>query len=173
MAPGDNPVAATAWTIRPFRPNDSPTIAGILRDSTEAARWSAESYTTLVAEPSGLLLVCESNAQVVGFLAARQAADEAEILNSAVHSGFRCHGAASALLFAALEAFRRSGVARVFLEVRASNVAARALYDRHGFLPSGIRQSYYRDPVEDAICMQKNLLASSGESSTKLPDVPS
>ena len=124
-------VAASALTIRPFAPTDSPTIGEILRDSTEAAQWPAESYATLAASPSGLLLVCEASTQVIGFLAARQTADEAEILNIAVHKDFRRQGAASALLVAALDKFQRSDVVSVFLELRASNLAAYALYERH------------------------------------------
>jgi [ribosomal protein S18]-alanine N-acetyltransferase len=157
MAPENKPLASTAWTVRPFRPNDSRTILEILRDSTEAAQWPAESYAELASSPSGLLLVCQASDQVIGFLAARQATDEAEILNVAVHRDFRRQGAASALLLAALETFRRSAVASVFLEVRASNTPARALYEHHGFIPSSIRKSYYLDPPEDAVCMMKKL----------------
>src|ERR1700704_581938 len=151
-------VAASALTIRTFAPTDSPTIGEILRDSTEAAQWSAESYATLAASPSGLLLVCEASAQVIGFLAARQTADEAEVLNIAVHKDFRRQGAASALLVAALDKFQRSGVVSVFLELRASNLAANALYERHGFASTGSRKAYYRDPPEDAVCMRKKFV---------------
>ena len=154
----NKPVAASALTIRPFRPTDSPTIVKILRDSTEAAQWPAESYATLAASPSGLLLVCEASAQVIGFLAARQTADEAEILNIAIHKDFRRRGAASALLVAALDKFQRSNVASVFLELRASNRAANALYERHGFVSAGSRKAYYRDPPEDAVCMRKKFI---------------
>src|SRR5437879_11374604 len=62
----NKPVAASALTIRPFAPTDSPTIGEILRDSTEAAHWPAESYATLAASPSGLLLVCEASARLIG-----------------------------------------------------------------------------------------------------------
>lgn len=148
-------MAAAAWNIRRFRPNDSSTILGILRDSKEAAQWPPESYEKLAASPSGLVLICEAGAQPIGFLAASQAADEAEILNIAVHRDFRRQGAASALLVAALHSFQRSEVARVFLELRASNLAAYALYARQGFLSSGSRKAYYRDPPEDAVCMEK------------------
>jgi len=171
MAPENRPGAATTLTIRPFRPNDSPTLVGILRDSTEAAQWPAESYATLAASPSGLLLICETSTQVIGFLAARQAADEAEILNIAIHAGFRRKGAASALLVASLDRFRRSEVTRVFLELRASNLAARALYERHGFVSSGSRKAYYREPTEDAVCMMKKLTDAGAR--TKLLDLPS
>ena len=158
MAPENKPVAASALTIRPFRPTDSPTIGEILRDSTEAAQWPAESYATLAASPSGLLLVCEGSARVIGFLAARQTADEAEVLNIAVHKDFRRQGAASALLVAALDKFQRSDVVSVFLELRASNRAANALYERHGFVSAGSRKAYYRDPPEDAVCMRKKFI---------------
>lgn len=157
MVPEGKPLPATALTIRPFRPTDSPILARILLDSTEAAQWPAESYATLAASPSGLLLVCETDTKPIGFLAARQAADQAEVLNLAVHTDFRRHGAASALLIAALDTFQQSAVTRVFLELRASNLAARALYERHGFVPAGSRKAYYRDPLEDAICMGKKL----------------
>jgi ribosomal-protein-alanine N-acetyltransferase len=143
--------------IRPFRPADTEAIFVILRDSRDAAQWPVESYAKLAASPSGVLLVGEGSAQLLGFLAARQVADEAEILNLAVHRDFRRQGIASALLLAALERFRHSAIARVFLELRASNLPARALYDRHGFVPSGVRNSYYRDPTENALCMRKKL----------------
>lgn len=171
MAPENKPGAATPLTIRPFRPNDSPTIVRILRGSAEAAQWPAESYATLAASPSGILLVCEVSAQVIGFLAARQAADEAEILNIAIHKHFRRQGAASALVIAALDKFERADVVRVFLELRASNIAAQALYQRHGFVCSGTRTAYYRDPPEDALCMMKKL--SDTYTGTKLLDLPS
>jgi [ribosomal protein S18]-alanine N-acetyltransferase len=155
MRSDDKTIASVASPIRAFRPSDTASISEILRDSTEAAQWPSQSYAKLAASPGAVFLVCETNAQLLGFLAARQVADEAEILNIAVHRDFRRKGVASALLLAALDKFRRSRIARVFLELRESNHPARALYERHGFVPSGKRKSYYRDPIEDALCMQK------------------
>ena len=152
---------AIALQIRPLRPADAPRISDILRDSTEAAQWPPESYVKLTVSPGGVFLVCETATQVIGFVAARQVADEAEILNIAVHRDFRRKGVATALLLAALDKFRSSAIARVFLELRESNRPARALYERHGFVFSGRRKAYYRDPTEDALCMQKKLTAAS------------
>ena len=45
----------------------------------------------------------------------------------------------------------QEGAAAVFLEVRESNRAARALYEKWAFLESGRRRGYYKDPEEDAI----------------------
>ncbi|HEV3421072.1 MAG TPA: ribosomal protein S18-alanine N-acetyltransferase [Candidatus Acidoferrum sp.] len=162
MAPDPKPSAAIAWKIRPFRATDAPAIAEILRDSAEAAQWPPGSYAKVSESPGGLVLVCDASGQPVGFVAARQAADEAEILNIAVHGDLRGKGIASALLLAALDEFRRSAIARVFLELRESNLPALALYNRHGFTPSGRRKAYYHHPTEDAISMLRKLTGSSG-----------
>jgi ribosomal-protein-alanine N-acetyltransferase len=45
----------------------------------------------------------------------------------------------------------------IHLEVRPSNKAARALYQRWGFRESGRRPGYYHSPPEDAILYKKIL----------------
>ena len=162
MALDPKPSAAIAWKIRVFRVTDAPAIAEILRDSAEAAQWPPGSYAKLAESPGGLVLVYEASGQPVGFLAARQAADEAEILNIAVQPDFRGKGVASALLLAALDEFRCSSIASVFLELRESNLPALTLYNRHGFTPSGRRKAYYHHPTEDAISMLRKLTGSLG-----------
>ena len=42
---------------------------------------------------------------------------------------------------------------RGYLEVRAGNVPARRLYQRHGFREAGVRKQYYPDNGEDALVM--------------------
>jgi ribosomal-protein-alanine N-acetyltransferase len=151
--------ASPQLQIRSFRPSDTPSISEILQAATEAAQWPPESYAKLASSPGGIFLVCETSTHAIGFLAARQIAGEAEILNIAVHPAFRRKGVASALLLAVFNSFLGPAVSRVFLELRESNLAARALYERHGFVPAATRKSYYRDPVEHALCMQKKLTA--------------
>ena len=153
MSPDKQPVPT--WKIRPFCSADAIALAKILDNAAEAAQWPPESYTSLANSPGGLLLVCKAKNQVIGFVAARQVADEAEILNIAVHGDFRRKGVASALLTAALDAFRCSAATRVFLELRESNLPARALYERYGFIRTGRRNSYYANPTEDVLCMLK------------------
>ena len=162
MPPDRNATTAIAWKVRAFRSADASAISGILRNSSQAAQWPPESYASLANSPGGLLLVCKAKNQVIGFVAARQVADEAEILNIAVHGDFRRKGVASALLLGALDAFRRSAATRVFLELRESNLPARTLYERYGFVLSGRRASYYTNPTEDALCMLRKL--------TEVPD---
>jgi ribosomal-protein-alanine N-acetyltransferase len=58
-----------------------------------------------------------------------------------------------------LDVFCRFGAANLAfltLEVRASNVAAIALYEKYGFQQAGLRKGYYQNPREDAIIMTRN-----------------
>lgn len=144
-------------SIREFRYADLPSVSQIATASAEASQWSPESYSELAADARGLLLVAECGPGVSGFLAARLAADESEILNVAVRADMRRSGIASALLKAALKRLRHEGGTAVFLEVRESNAAAIALYKKFGFSAETRRKGYYRDPAEDALCMMKKL----------------
>jgi ribosomal-protein-alanine N-acetyltransferase len=99
----------------------------------------------------------EADGRVIGFLIGRCVVDEAEILNLAVAQGNRRRGEGTALLKAALEEFCTRGVSRVFLEVRDSNAAAVAFYEKHGFSKVGRREGYYREPFESAIVMENKI----------------
>ncbi len=88
---------------------------------------------------------------VFGFLVARQIAPgEREILNLAVDPTQRLRGVAHALLRAELGREKT----RWFLEVRASNKGAIALYQKAGFRVAGRRESYYSSPLEAGIVMK-------------------
>jgi ribosomal-protein-alanine N-acetyltransferase len=158
MATNTQPVPK--WNVRNLHPDDTSAVATILQDATEAAQWPLESYERLIRLTGAIALVCETDTGITGVLIVRQVADEAEVLNLAVLKKTRRNGQASGLLSAALDRFRNSGVHRVFLEVRESNLSAIAFYSKHGFAPSGRRKSYYRDPVEDALCMELKFLIS-------------
>jgi ribosomal-protein-alanine N-acetyltransferase len=149
--------------VRRFLPSDSARLSEIAAQSPQASYWSPESYASLAASPSGLVLLAETKSEstarsvVNAFLAARHAAGEAEILNLAIDSKARRKGAASALLTAALTEFHASGVRRIFLEVRESNHPAISLYEKHGFIRSSRRKQYYKNPIEDALVLEKKL----------------
>ena len=78
---------------------------------------------------------------------------EAEILRIAVLAEMRRQGVGRMLLGALLSAIADACPLGVYLEVRASNVAARRLYAREGFVETGRRRDYYQEPREDAILM--------------------
>ena len=136
--------------LREFAASDVPAVLTILQESPEAAAWSRESLLQLDSV-APTAWVAEWEGIVAGFLIGRSAADELEILNMAVAREHLRRGIGSKLLESALEVSRKAGSARVYLEVRASNEPAIALYKRHGFTECGRRVRYYRDPVEDAL----------------------
>ena len=87
----------------------------------------------------------------MGFLVSRTlVAGESEILNLAVAVGCRRQGIAKALV----EALLSDVSGAIFLEVRASNEAARAFYKSLGFEEVAIRAGYYEKPPEPAIVMK-------------------
>ncbi len=61
------------------------------------------------------------------------------------------------MLDAALAAMTDRGARAVWLEVRLSNAAARAMYQRRGFVAAGVRRGYYRLPPEDALVLRREL----------------
>jgi ribosomal-protein-alanine N-acetyltransferase len=146
-----------AITVRAFVPSDAAAVAGILKESPQAADWTEASVRDSAGWRGSVALVSERDGKVSGFLIGRQVADQVEILNLAVSLTRRRKGEGGALLKVALDEFRARQVSYVFLEVRESNAAGIAFYTKHGFTNRGIRRNYYRDPVESAIVMEKKL----------------
>jgi ribosomal-protein-alanine N-acetyltransferase len=107
----------------------------------------------------GEVLLATRNGLIVGFLAARRAADEIEILNLAVLPEFRRKRFGRQLVEAALREAGEAGAQMAHLEVRCSNQAAIAFYEGCGFRPTGRRQAYYSNPLEDALLMERALAA--------------
>ncbi len=62
-------------------------------------------------------------------------------------------GVATALLGRVMAEAARFGIRRTMLEVRQSNVVARQLYEKFGFVVAGTRGNYYTNPVEDALVL--------------------
>lgn len=99
-------------------------------------------------------MAVDGDGRAFGYLVARQMADEGEILNVGVDPQSRRRGVGRILVSAGLDRLQALGARHVFLEVRESNVAARALYKRFAFTEVSRRARYYRRPVEDAILLR-------------------
>ena len=70
----------------------------------------------------------------------------------------------AAQLLSVFENFARgSHLAFLTLEVRASNEAARGLYEKYGFQQAGLRPGYYQHPREDAVIMTRYFNGQEGE----------
>lgn len=129
-------------------------VLEIARATSGAAQWTPSQYEKMCEpSPSRLLLVLHDDQQVQGFIAGALAGDDWEIENIAVDLPLQRRGLGSQLLCDFLNRTRKPGQS-VLLEVRESNVAARKLYERSGFVQVGRRTGYYRSPLEDALVMK-------------------
>jgi ribosomal-protein-alanine N-acetyltransferase len=147
--------------VRDAVAGDLEQIVDIARHSDTAVQWSREEYEKLLAknkdkdaERQQVMLVVEEHSQLQGFIAARGVLNEWEIESIAVREAVRRRGLASRLLGEFLQRTQIQGAKHIFLEVRESNRAARALYVKWAFVEAGRRPAYYRDPPEDALILK-------------------
>jgi ribosomal-protein-alanine N-acetyltransferase len=88
---------------------------------------------------------------MLGFLIAHRLGLEWELENIVIDPAARRKGLGAQLLRELLARAREANSGSVFCEVRESNLAARALYEKLGFAETGRRKGYYSSPTEDAI----------------------
>jgi ribosomal-protein-alanine N-acetyltransferase len=153
-----------ALSIRPATRRDLPAMLTIERESFSDP-WSEEALSTaldrmrvLVAEvsaPESGTPARASERRLVGYVVALAAGPEADIANLAVAQVARRRGIARMLLERIIAELGGEGVQLIYLEVRESNRAARALYESDGFSAVGVRRRYYRRPAEDALILRR------------------
>ena len=141
--------------VRRATPADIASIIELERACPTAAHWSEPLYRNLFSgtpgPPSRAAWAAEESAEILGFLVAARLDAEWELENVVVSPAARRSGIGKALLQAFLAEAAKTDKASVFLEVRESNLAARALYEKVGFQITGRRKSYYHNPQEDAV----------------------
>ena len=135
-------------------PCEAPLLAA-LHASCFAQAWDEAAMAQFIAGPDTLCLLAaavdESAGAPAGFLIARKAADEAELLTLGILPACRRRGLARALMRAAMDALRSSGATQLFLEVEDGNQAALHLYNSLGAVRVGQRKGYYRHGADAAI----------------------
>lgn len=126
--------------------------------------WDEPALERLVAAPGTFALGAGEN-PLAGFVLARIAAAEAEILTLAVDPAARGQGLGRRLMDAAAAMALAGGATALFLEVAEDNDAARALYGRLGFHQVGRRPAYYARPGSRVAALVLRLdLAAAGPS---------
>jgi [ribosomal protein S18]-alanine N-acetyltransferase len=90
---------------------------------------------------------------VVGYGGLSVVLDEGHVMSVAVAPRYRRQGVGELLLNGLIDLAFDMYVSVLTLEVRCSNVAAQALYQKYGFLVVGERPRYYTDNSEDALIM--------------------
>jgi ribosomal-protein-alanine N-acetyltransferase len=121
--------------------------------------WAERSFRfELTENPVSRGWVAEMDGRIAAMLVLWFIIDEAHIATIAVHPDYRRQGIGEKVLLHALLAVQDEGARRVFLEVRAGNAVAQAMYKKYGFVADGIRPRYYKDNNEDAVLMSLNSL---------------
>lgn len=108
----------------------------------------------LYDDAASFIVAVGEDGTVLGYAGLHVVLDEGYIDNVAVAPPYRRMGVADALLSAFVR-FGTANLAFLTLEVRPSNAAAIALYEKHGFAQAGRRKGYYTDPREDALLLTR------------------
>jgi ribosomal-protein-alanine N-acetyltransferase len=144
------------------------------RASSSAAHWAKELYESVFSYSGSSskfyrrAWVAEGNREtssespeqvpgILAFLVARRVDTDWELENIVVSEAIRRRGAGSLLLASLIAEARAQKGSGIFLEVRESNLSARALYKKAGFKEMDLRKGYYSDPGEDAVVSRLSL----------------
>ncbi len=143
-----------------YAPAIAPDIPGILTLHKECnlEPWSSGAYINSLNQPEFLIFTAKINEKLLGFISTRLITQEdlCEILNIAIAPQYQHAKIGEGLLFTL---FKHLGgeINRIWLEVRENNRPAISFYEKHGFKTVGKRNNFYRNPVENALLMEKTL----------------
>lgn len=134
--------------------------------------WTLEGYRRELESPNSELIVLQpegkrqsteaianfgdatiDQSSIIGLGCFWAIVEEAHITIVAVHPDCQRQGLGQVLLWALLRQAHQRGLERATLEVRPSNQAAIALYEKFGFQEAGRRRRYYEDTGEDALIL--------------------
>lgn len=145
--------------IRPALPADCPALAA-LDAQCNPSPWSAAQFQTALNNRfDNITVLAEADGTIGGFAVWQTLCGESELHLIATAPARRRAGLASQLMAAWFQTASAQHAERLFLEVRAANLAAQALYRKHGFTECGRRKAYYPLPDgsrEDAVLMEKS-----------------
>ena len=131
--------------------------AAILEKLCFSSPWSVDSLRMLCREGAvGFVALDKESRRVLAYGGMMTVLDEGQITNIATHPDARRIGLGEKVTRALTEYGEKNGITLFSLEVRESNLAAIALYEKLGFERSGIRKNFYKLPTENAVVMIKN-----------------
>ncbi len=154
--------APTGYAIRAMTFTDIDAVMEIAASLPEAPHWTREVYERGLrpdVKPHRVACVAEDRqtGQLVGLAVASLTPPDSELESIAVVSAAQRRGVGRGLWQFLAAALSAGGASQTFLEVRASNLRARAFYRSLGFTEVGRRPAYYADPAEDAVILRCDL----------------
>lgn len=142
------------WQLRRATVDDLDAVMALETATFAADAWSAEAMRTELASRHTYYLVAVAldRNSIDGYagLLAPQGGAQADIQTIAVADRARRQGLGRTLMLALVAEARRRGAEEIFLEVRADNPGAEALYAGLGFERIGERPAYYQPDGVDA-----------------------
>lgn len=141
--------------------DDVPRVLAIADSLDEAPHWTRDMYLNAVdpsVRPTRIALVAEDpKVDVIGFLITVMVPPQAELETLAVSKLAQRQGIGTRLFSELVRILKERQITEVMLEVRESNRPARTFYSLLGFAQTGRRGSYYSDPKEDAVLLQRTV----------------
>ncbi len=118
-----------------------------------AEPWSQQALALLLQGKNLGVVALDEQGTPIGYGGLLTVLDEGQITNIAVHPDHRKKGIGKAILEELINESRKRDIRELSLEVRQSNLPAKALYQSHRFEIAGVRKGFYRHPTEDGLVM--------------------
>lgn len=148
------------YSIEPLTIEDARGISALHREDF-ARPWSGDEFASLLDQATVFGYIAHETGRrhepPAGFVLARLAAGEGEILTVAVARAHRRQGIGWRLMSSVLGELHGQRAEALFLEVDERNGPAILLYRRLGFREVGRRPAYYRTPEGGALVMRRDL----------------
>lgn len=156
----ENPLAH--YVVVREQPTVTESVGGIAPPPPAPATWT-ERLSVMLASVAGAFHLNAGDREnsasgretppVLGFAGIWMAVQEAHLVTIAVTPDWRRRGLGELLLVSVIEMAVELMASSLFLEVRISNLGAKRMYDKYGFVVSRVRKAYYSDNGEDALEM--------------------
>jgi ribosomal protein S18 acetylase RimI-like enzyme len=152
--------------VRTAQPDEVDAVVALERVTEGAPHWPREEYVQMIGGGPGAVVrrclfvaAVEGNEGVSGFAVGKVIGPGGDVVGEiesvAVAGTVRRAGLGRALCHRVIEWCEQQGAGVTELEVRRRSAGAQALYRELGFVEVGVRANYYRDPVDDAVLMNR------------------
>ena len=130
-----------------------------LEEQLFTSTWKKDDFMYELHEnPFSQMFILEENSEIVGYMGLWIIFEQAQLTNIAIDKKYQGQGYGRKLLEEGIKICQDAGCEIMTLEVRPSNVAAKALYTSLGFEKVSVKKDYYQDNHEDADVMMKGLI---------------